>query len=104
MDTNKPAQQDQNVENVHSVGRVNPIPSDMTRTGEHVDPLAGLIEAVPDTIHKYADQPTEEVMPTPVGQLVPVQVVSSPQVAVSTRPQRLAFIRTLLNSPKSRIG
>src|SRR5689334_5682331 len=104
MDANKPTQQDQNVENVDSVGSVDPFPSDITRTGEHVEPLAGLTEAVPDTTHKYADQPTEEVMPTPIGQLVPMQVVSSAQVAVSTRPQRLAFLRTLLNSPKSRIG
>ena len=77
---------------------VQPVPSNVTRTGEHVEPLAGLTEAVPDTRHKYADQPTEEVMPTAVGQLVPVQVV------IPAQRQRLTFLRTLLSSPKSRFG
>src|SRR5438128_1023611 len=77
---------------------VQPEPSDIIGSGEHVEPLAGLTQAVPDTSHKYADQPTEEILPTPIGQLVPVQIV------IPAQRQRLTFLRTLLSSPKSRLG
>src|SRR5438128_1364141 len=92
MDANKQAQD------------VQPVASDIIRTTEHVEPLPGLTEAVPDTVNKYADQPTEEILPTPVGQLVPVQVVAPAQVAVRSQRQRFTFVRTLLSSPKSRLG
>src|SRR5205823_6754483 len=95
MDANKEAQDDQDAQ---------PVASDAIRSSEHVEPLPGLTEAVPDSVHKYADQPTEGILPTPVGQLVPVQIIAPAQIPVRGQPQRLVFFRTLLSSPKSRFG
>lgn len=67
---------------------------------DHVDPLPGLTEPVHEASIKHADQPMEELMPTPVGTLIPEPVVSS----VTPRPQRLVWLRNLLGNPRARIG
>src|SRR5690242_11855737 len=63
-----------------------------------VEPLPGLTGPVPERVEKSVDRPVEEIAVTAAGQLVVVPVVA-PQPR-----DRLAFLRTLLGSPKARVG
>src|SRR5438105_1443504 len=79
---------------------ISPADADAMIPADHVEPLAGLTAPVPDTIQKFADRPVEEISPTPIGQLVPMPVV----VPAPRERQRFVFLRTLLGSPKARLG
>lgn len=63
-----------------------------------VEPLPGLTGPVPERIEKSVDRPIEEIEVTPAGQMVVVPVV------IPQPRDRLAFLRTLLGSPKARVG
>ena len=62
--------------------------------------MQGLTTAVPDDRMRHADQPIEEMAPNAMGQFVPMPVVMPAQ----SQRQRLVFLRTLLSSPKARLG
>jgi peptide/nickel transport system permease protein len=73
-------------------------PADLLSGADQVEPLPGLTAPVPDTVEKFADRPVEEIEVTPIGQMVVVPVVTPGQ------RERLAWLRTLLRSPKARFG
>jgi peptide/nickel transport system permease protein len=72
---------------------------------DHVDALPGLTAPVPNDVQGRADQPVEDIQINLMGQFVPTPVVVPAVVPVgSSRRPRFALVRTLLGSPKSRLG
>jgi peptide/nickel transport system permease protein len=74
-------------------------------TAERGAALPGLTAPAPDSTERHADQPIEELQPTPMGQLVAMPVVAPAAAPAATAPRRrLGGLRTLLGSPKARLG
>ncbi|MFL5734803.1 MAG: ABC transporter permease [Chloroflexia bacterium] len=73
-------------------------PADLLTGADHVEPLPGLTASVPDDRVRQADLPIGEMAPNTLGQFVPIPVVMPAQ------SQRLVFLRTLMRSPKARVG
>lgn len=65
---------------------------------QHVESLPGLTTPEPDFPEKHTDQPIEEVMPTPIGQMV------ATPVAASVRLRRFAWLGSLLTNRRAQLG